>query len=380
MKCIDEIPAKDLKEKRVLVRAGLDLSLDDKGEVTDMFRVQKAIPTLKYLSEHGARVIILSHIGRDPQETNAPVGRAINKYLKVFYVADMLGSAARDAVNAMKDGEIILLENLRQRYDLEKANDGNFARSLASFGEIYVNDAFSNSHRPHASMIGIPKLLPSYAGFLVRDEVSALSEALHPPQPSIAIVGGAKFETKDPVVRSFLERYAKVCVVGAIANDCLKGKGFPVGRSRISEHAPAREVCENPHLITPSDVTVERCDKQAFVQKPKDVQIDDKIVDIGPDTVAEIAPHIASAKFITWNGPTGIFEEGYVSYTYAIAELIAKRMERGGAHCVIGGGDTIAALKDSGIPEEKLGFFSTGGGAMLEFLLKGTLPAIGALG
>ena len=380
MRCIDEIPAGDLKGKRVLVRAGLDLSLDDKGEVTDVFRVHKAIPTLKYLSERGARVIILSHIGRDPEETNAPVGRAINKYLKVFYVPDMFGAVAKDAVNAMKDGEIILLENLRQRYDLEKANDESFARSLASLGEIYVNDAFSNSHRPHASMIGIPKLLPSYAGFLVRDEISALSEAFHPPQPSIAIVGGAKFETKDPVVRSFLEKYTKVCVVGAIANDCLKGKGFPIGRSRVSEHAPAREVCENPHLITPSDVTVERSDKQAMVKKPQDVQADDKIVDIGPDTVAEIAPHIASAKFITWNGPTGIFEDGYIFNTHAIAELIAKRMERGGAHCVIGGGDTIAALKDSGIPEERLGFFSTGGGAMLEYLLKGTLPAIEALG
>ena len=379
MKCIDEIPVGDLRGKRVLVRAGLDLSLDDKGEVSDVFRIQKACPTLKYLSEHGARVIILSHVGRDPQATNAPVGRALNKYLKVFYVPDIFGSVARDAVNAMKEGEIVLLENLRQRYDLEKANDESFARSLASLGETYVNDAFSNSHRLHASMIGIPKLLPSYAGFIVRDEVVELTGALHPPRPSLAIVGGTKFETKDPVIRAFLEVYDHVCVVGAIANDCLKGKGFPVGRSKISEHAPAREVCENPHLIVPTDVTAERPDKQAFVKKPQDVQADDRIVDIGPDTVATLAPYIRDAKFITWNGPTGIFEEGYISYTNAIAELIAKRVEKGGLHSVIGGGDTISALKASGIPEEKLGFFSTGGGAMLEFLLKGTLPGIEAL-
>ena len=380
MRCIDEVPAGDLKGKRVLVRAGLDLSLDDKGEATDVFRVQKACPTLKYLSERGARVIILSHIGRDPEETNAPVGRAINKYLKVFYVPDLLGPAARDAVDSMKEGEIVLLENLRQRYDLEKANDESFARSLASLGEIYVNDAFSNSHRQHASMIGIPKLLQSYAGFIVRDEIAALTEALHPPSPSLAIIGGVKFETKDPVIRSFLEKYTKVCVVGAIANDCLKSKGFPVGRSHVSGHAPARDVCENPHLIAPSDVTVERSDNQAMVKNPADVLPGDKIVDIGPDTVAEIAPHIASAKFITWNGPTGVSEDGYTFYTHTIAELIAKRMERGGARCIIGGGDTIAALRDSGIPEERLGFFSTGGGAMLEFLLRGTLPAIEALG
>src|SRR3989338_6439954 len=379
MKCIDEIPVGDLRGKRVLVRAGLDLSLDDKGEVSDVFRIQKACPTLKYLSEHGARVIILSHVGRDPQATNAPVGRALNKYLKVFYVPDIFGSVARDAVNAMKEGEIVLLENLRQRYDLEKANDESFARSLASLGETYVNDAFSNSHRPHASMIGIPKLLPSYAGFIVRDEVVELTGALHPPRPSLAIVGGTKFETKDPVIRAFLEVYDHVCVVGAIANDCLKGRGFPVGRSKISEHAPAREVCENPHLIVPTDVTAENSEKKALVKNPGDVLPDDKIVDIGPDTVATLAPYISEAKFITWNGPTGIFEEGYTAYTSAIAELNAKRVEKDGLHSVIGGGDTISALKASGIPEEKLGFFSTGGGAMLEFLLKGTLPGIEAL-
>lgn len=379
MKCIDEIPKGELKGKRVLVRAGLDLSLDETGEVSDVFRIQKACPTLKYLSDCGARVIILSHIGRDPGATNAAVGRALNKYLKIFYAPDLLGAVAHNAIRAMKEGEIILLENIRQYYDLEKANDDSFARSLASLGEMYVNDAFSNSHRPHASMIGVPKVLPSYAGFIVRDEVVELTEALHPPHPSLAIVGGSKFETKDPVIRSFLEVYDHVCVVGAIANDCLKGVGFPVGRSKISEHAPAKEVCENPRLIVPTDVMAESPDKKALVKKPEDILPDDKIVDIGPDTVATLAPFIAEAKFITWNGPTGIFEEGYISHTSAIAALIAKRVEGGGLHSVIGGGDTIAALKESGIPEEKLGFFSTGGGAMLEFLLKGTLPGIEAL-
>ena len=306
------------------------------------------------------------------------MARALKKFGSVIYVPDILGAVAKSAIDAMRDGEVLLLENLR-RDPREKKNDESFARELANLAEIFVSDAFAVSHRADASLVGIPKFLPSYAGLLLRDEVVQLTAALHPPRPSLAIVGGAKFETKDPIIRSFLEVYDHVCVVGAIANDCLKGKGFPVGRSRISEHAPAREVCENPHLIVPTDVTAERLDKQAFVKKPQDVLPDDKIVDVGPDTVATLAPYISEAKFITWNGPTGIFEEGYTSYTHAIAELIATRVDRGSMHCVIGGGDTIAALKESGIAEEKLGFFSTGGGAMLEFLLKGTLPGIEAL-
>ena len=378
MKCIDELPARELKGRRVLVRADFNVPMSTKGEVGDFFRLKRGWETIKYLSQKGAKVIVISHIGRDPEESLEPVARALKKFGSIIYVPDILGAAAKSAIDAMRDGEILLLENLR-RDPREKKNDESFARELANLAEIFVSDAFAVSHRADASLVGIPKFLPSYAGLLLRDEVVQLTAALHPPRPSLAIVGGAKFETKDPIIRSFLEVYDHVCVVGAIANDCLKGKGFPVGRSRISEHAPAREVCENPHLIVPTDVTAERLDKQAFVKKPQDVLPDDKIVDVGPDTVATLAPYISEAKFITWNGPTGIFEEGYTSYTHAIAELIATRVDRGSMHCVIGGGDTIAALKESGIAEEKLGFFSTGGGAMLEFLLKGTLPGIEAL-
>jgi len=348
------------------------------GEVADIFRLKRGWETIQYLSQKGAKVVVASHIGRAPEESIEPVARALRKFGAIVYIPDIAGSIAHDAIAAMKNGEILLLENLR-RDPREKKNDESFARELAGLAEIYVNDAFAVAHREDASIVGVPKFLPSYAGLLMRDEVFHLTEALHPKHPSLAIVGGAKFETKDPIIRSFLEAYDHVSVVGAIANDCLKRKGFPVGRSKISEHAPAREVCENPRLIVPTDVTAERSDKQAYVKKPQDVLPDDKIVDIGPDTVAALAPFIAEAKFITWNGPTGIFEEGYISYTNAIAELIAKRVEKGGLHSVIGGGDTISALKASGIPEEKLGFFSTGGGAMLEFLLKGTLPGIEAL-
>ena len=377
MKCIDEVPANELKGKRVLVRASLDLPVDSKGNVSDIFRLKKALPTLEYLSKAGAKVVILTKIGRDPSETVAPVEKALKQFIPVTYIPDLFGPLVQSAVGAMRDGDFILLENL-QTDPGEVANDPQFSKNVAALGDIYVNDCFVSAHRESAGMVGVPKLLPSYAGIQFRDEVKELSGALHPASPSLAIIGGAKFETKDPIIHSFLELYDHVFVVGAIANDVLKAKGFPVGVSKVSEHAPGADVVSNPRLLMLSDVTVERPDKQAQVKKPADVAADEKIVDIGPDSVKDVAPLIEQASFITWNGPTGLYEAGYIQYTQAIAELIAQAVARG-AKAVIGGGDTIAAIQESGLDESKLGFLSTGGGAMLEYLLKGTLPGIDAL-
>lgn len=377
MKCIDEVPVAELQGKRVIVRASLDLPVDSKGEVSDIFRLKQALPTLEYVSKAGAKVIILTKIGRDPSETNAPVAKALKQFISATYVPALSGHLVESAIAAMRDGEFVLLENL-QTNPGEIANDPEFAKEIASLGDIYVNDCFISAHRESAGMVGVPKLLPSYAGLQFRDEVRELSSALNPPKPSLAIIGGAKFETKDPIIRSFLEKYDHVFVVGAIANDILKAKGFPVGVSKVSDHAPGEDVVSNPRLVPLSDVTVERSDKQARVKKPDEVQPDEKIVDMGPDSVAAVAPLIEQASFITWNGPTGIYEEGYIHYTEAIAELIEHAVSRG-AKSVIGGGDTIAAIEESGVDESKLGFLSTGGGAMLEYLSKGTLPGIEAL-
>jgi len=378
MRSIDTVPADELKGKRVLVRTGLDLPLDASGNVSDLFRAEKSLPTLEYLQKAGARIIILSHIGRDPAQTNAPVAKALSKFLKVTYVPDHFGHIAQAAVGAMKPGEIVLLENLRQHYDLEKAKDEEFAKGFADLGDIYVNDAFTNSHRNHTSMTVLPKFLPHYAGILLAEEVSHLEEALRPPRPALVMIGGTKFETKDPVIRSFIDVYDHVFVVGAIANDVLRARGLPVGRSKISEHAPEKEVATHPHLVALTDVTVEGSESQARVKKVEDVGEEDKIVDIGPDSVKAVATHIESAQFILWNGPTGIYEQGYIAYTQQIAEMVARAHERG-ATVVIGGGDTIAAIEAAGVDKKRLGFLSTGGGAMLEYLLKGTLPAIEAL-
>lgn len=371
---IDELSEAQLRGRRVLVRSGFDVATTN-GEVSELYRIEKGLPTIMFLKNTGARVIILSHIGRAPEETNAPVARALQKYIPLVYVPDIIGSQAKAAIAEMKDGDVILLENLR-RDERERGNDGLFAGEFAQLGDLYVNDAFSNTHRKHASMVSLPKLLPSYGGFLLRDEIAHLKKALKPPRPALAIIGGAKFETKDPVIRLFLERYNDVCVVGAIANDILKARGFPVGRSRISEHAPDIGVANHPRLLAPDDVVVERSDEQVFTKHTKNVGEDDLIADIGPESVAELAPLIERARFILWNGPTGVFEKGHLAQTETIAKLIAKSS----AEKIIGGGDTIAAIQTSGVTLDNLGFVSTGGGAMLEYLLKGTLPAIEALG
>lgn len=374
MRCIDELTPEELKGKYVLVRAGLDVPLDAKGEVADMFRVKRAADTLLYLSAQGAKVIILSHIGRDPEETNEPVARALKTYVPVVYVPDLLGVAAQSARSSMRDGDILLLENLR-RDSREAENDPEFAAQLASLGDLYVNDAFSVSHRAHASLVGIPKILPSFGGILLCSEIRELDHARNPAHPSFAILGGAKFETKAPLIKLLLEKYDRVFVTGALANDVFKAKGLPVGRSLISTQLPDAEVLHHDHFLSPVDVLVEKTDAQARVTLPEFVERDDKIVDIGPDSLRLIAPYIEKAKFILWNGPTGLYEAGYAHWTHAIAELIADS----DAKKVIGGGDTIAAIQESGTPMERLGFLSTGGGAMLEYLLKGTLPGIEAL-
>ncbi len=363
-----------LKGKRVLLRAGLDLPLNDKGEVSDEFRLKRSCATIEFLSKAGARIVVVAKIGRDPKDTTAPVSKAMNKYFKVFFVPDIVGVAAHDAVAAMRDGEIVLLENLQQD-PREIAGDDSFAKELASLADIYVNDAFPSIHRSSTTMVNITRFLPSYAGLLVREEVSQLDAARKPEHPSFAILGGAKFETKAPLIKLLLQTHDHLFITGALANDVFKARGFPVGRSLISKELPDESVLNHPHFLAPIDVTVELGNGQARTKKPEEVESDDKIVDIGPDSVAAIASLIVHAKFILWSGPSGMYEKGYIHYTQAIAELLAKSE----AKKVIGGGDTIAAIEAAGVPQEHLGFLSTGGGAMLEYLLKGTLPGIEAL-
>ena len=373
MRCINEVSASELKGKHILLRAGLDVSLE-KGIVADSFRLHRAAKTILFLRECGARTIIISHLGRSA-ESFEPVARELNKITPVSYVPDILGTQARAAIDTMREGDVLLLENLR-RDPRETENDEGFARELAVFGEIYVDDAFSNVHRAHASMVGVPKLLPSYAGILMCEEIRNLEPARNPPQSSLAIIGGSKFETKEPLIEAFLKTYDHVFVTGALMNDVYKAQGLNVGRSLISSGAPSQKVINHPRLIIPCDVLVEEANGHTKVKRPRDIESGDKIVDIGPDSFAVLAPIIARAKLVLWNGPSGLYEDGYISWTHALAEAIAES----GAISIIGGNNTLAAIKSSGVAEEKFTFLSTGGGAMLEYLLKGALPAIEVLG
>ena len=373
MKCIDQLSDPELKGKRVLVRSDFNVPVAD-GEVVDFFRIKQGWETIQYLSERGAKVIVISHVGRAPEETMEPVARAMKKFGPVVFISDLVGPAARGAAAAMHEGEILLLENLR-RDPRETENDPSFAQELASLADIYVDDAFAAAHRAHASIVGVAKLLPSYAGFLMCNEVHEIDAARAPEHPSFAILGGAKFETKAPLIRLLLEKYDHVFITGALSNDVFRARGLSVGRSLVSKELPSDDILSNPHFLAPIDVTVETESGHALVKKPGEITATERIVDVGPETVAMLSPHIAAAKFILWNGPTGIYEQGYIHYTQQVAELAAGS----GAKIVIGGGDTIAAIEASGVPKEKLGFVWTGGGGMMEYLLKGTLPGTAAL-
>ncbi len=375
MKCIDEVAPAELKGKRVFLRTSLNLPLSADGSVKEIFRLQRALPTVRYLVQCGAKVIIVGYLGRKG-DSMRPVAEALIKLtpdIRMYFFGTPFEMAKAES-EALKEGECLILESTR-RHPGEETNDPAFIDMLASLADIFVSDAFAEAHRDYASNVALAKKLPAFSGLLMRDEVKELSAAREPEKPSLAILGGAKFETKAPLIKQLLRTYDHVFITGALANDVFKARGLPVGRSLISAELPGIDVLEHPNFVVPVDVTVERLDKQARVKKPSEVEAQDKIVDIGPDSVKEIAPLVAAAKFILWNGPTGLYEEGYSSYTYAIAELVAKSS----AKKILGGGDTIAAIKDSGVPDDELGFLSTGGGAMLEYLLKGTLPGVSAL-
>jgi len=372
MKSLAGVPRENLRSLPVLVRADLNVPVK-RGNVENGYRALRALGTLSYLHEMGARTIVISHMGRSKSDTLSSVAEFLKKHINITFVPDIIGKEAMAVSALMRDGEIILLENLRQNEGEEK-NDEDFAKALASLAEIYVNDAFASSHRKHASIVGVPKFLPHYAGFLFEEEVAELSAALSPRSPSLCILGGAKFDTKEPLIKKLLETYDHVFVGGALANDIFSALGFQIGRSLVSAAPPSDGIFENGRMLIPVDVVAQKADGSARVARADDVEEDEKIVDIGPKSVDDLEPYIRGAEFILWNGPMGVYEEGFDTWTRAIARIVANSK----GYAVVGGGDTVATIHEMGL-EKKCGFVSTGGGAMLEFLLDGTLPGIDAL-
>lgn len=367
-------PITDLEQifgMRFLVRASLDVPIQD-GVVQNDFRIQKALPTFKYLIEHGARVIILTHVGRDKENSTKPIYDVLKQYIPTTYVPHVIGEEAMEVIANLKEGTACILENIR-RYDEEENNDAVFAQTLASYADFYVNDAFAVSHRAHASIVGIPRHLPSFAGITFMEEYAELTKALQPEHPSLFILGGAKYETKAPLIDSLSAMYTHTFIGGALGNDFLLARGFGVGESRISNVGIDPTVARKDNIYIPIDVVVQEGTTTMTV--PCDsVPPHAKIKDVGLHSVDILAPYIAHAKTILWNGPLGYYEEGFDAGTKKCAELIAKS----DAFSIIGGGDTVAAIESLGLSND-FGFLSTSGGAMLEFLEKGTLPGIQAL-
>jgi len=371
MRTIREIG--NIKGKRVLLRVDLNVAMKE-SKVIGGYRVKEIVPTINYLKKKGAKVIIVGHIGRKPNETLKPVADFLNRKTKVGFFPKTLNKDLIGVIANMKEGMAIVLENVRSERG-ETENDPAFAKYLADLADIYVNDAFSASHRKHASIVLVPKLLPSYIGLRFEEELKNLSMAMKPKHPSLLILGGAKMETKIPLVKKFLKTADHIFLGGVAANDCLRAKGYPVGRSVVRDSiSELGMLVKNKKVILPVDVVVKASDGVSAAKAIMDVAPGDKIFDAGPRTIEMLGKVVSRAKFILWNGPLGNYEEGFDKGTADILKIIAKSR----AQSVIGGGDTLAVAFRIKV-HRKVGFISTAGGAMLNFLSSGTLPGIEAI-
>ncbi len=381
MKSISKI--KSLKNKTAILRADFNVPIKE-SKILDPFRITATLPTIDLLIKKGARIVILSHRS-DEKGSLMPVFEYLKKKkYKITFEKSLDTETIKARATQLKTGEILLVENLRYS-DKEEKNDVSFAKALASLGDIYVNDAFSVSHRKHASIVGIPKYIPGYAGLQLEQEIKMLSKVLKPSKtkshPFFFILGGAKFETKLPLLKIYLEKADAVFVGGALANTLLKQKGYEVGVSLAEDKVKGIiPLLKNPKLLLPMDVVVIRNEKnetQTETLGTEEVEKEDKIVDVGSETLARIKPLIEKAKLIVWNGPIGMSSSGYDKGTIELLKLLAnKKITKG--ETILGGGDTVEVVTKLKM-HKKFTFVSTGGGATLDFLAKGTLPGIEAL-
>ena len=382
----------DVAGKRVLVREDLNVPMQD-GGIADYTRVDAALATLKWLHERGARVVVMSHLGRpdgkpNPKYSLRPVAQALSQRLgiPVAFADDCIGAPAEAAVAALHDGDIVLLENVRFHPE-EEANDPAFAAQLAKLGDLYVNDAFGTAHRAHASTEGVAHLLPNAAGFLMEAELAALSRLTESPaRPYVCVIGGAKVKDKIGVFTNLMEHVDAFCIGGGMANTFLSAQGIDVGTSlRDADLGPARDILERAKskrvaLHLPTDAVVSPAfddDAAAHVVDIHNV-VGEMILDIGPATAHEYARTIVAAKTIVFNGPMGVYEKPVYRQGTAVVGEAMTHATRAGAITVVGGGDAAASAHVLGFAGE-MTHVSTGGGATLEFLEGRTLPGVAAL-
>ncbi len=385
----------DVTGKTVLVRVDLNVPMQA-GRVTDATRINRIVPTLQYLMERHAKVVILSHLGRpkgfDPGQSLAPLVDALSAALwdrPVRFAPDCVGSAAKLAVDGAQAGDVILMENLRFHAE-EEANDPEFGRAMASLADVFVNDAFSCSHRAHASIVGINPHLPSVAGRLMEEEVSALTRTFaDPKRPLTAIVGGSKVSTKLDLLSNLLAKVDTLVIGGAMANTFLHAQGINVGASLCESDMAdtaraimAKAASTNCRIVLPVDAVVTtkfKAHAASVVCDVTSIPADGMMLDVGPRSLIALQEVISASKTLLWNGPVGAFETSpFDATTVQIARMIAAATRSGGLHSVAGGGDTVAALAHSGLSSE-LSYLSTAGGAFLEWLEGKELPGIAAL-
>ena len=385
----------DLKGKRVLVRADLNVPAKD-GKVTDTTRIDRLKPTIDFLTQAGAKTVLLSHFGRPKSAADTEFSQSFlapvcekSWGVKVGFAKDCIGDEAAKAVNALKDGEVVLLENVRFHAGEEK-NDAAFTGELAKLGDIYVNDAFSAAHRAHASTEGLAHRMPTAAGFLMEAELNALNDALESPQkPVIAIVGGSKISTKLSVLNNLVKKVDYLFLGGGMANTFLAAKGIEVGKSlcerdMIGEAKTIMATCEKAgcELLLPIDrVCVTKFGENApfEIRKTEDMPADEEAVDVGPETIEMLEDVLSGCKTALWNGPMGVFEvKPFDNGTNDLARAVATLTATGSLVSVAGGGDTVSALENAGAAEE-FTYISSAGGAFLEWLEGKELPGVAAL-
>ena len=389
-KTLEDIP---VSGKKVLVRVDFNVPLDKGHNITDDTRIRAALPTIRYLLDHNAKVILMSHLGRpkgtgfEPDFSMAPVAKRLSELLgmEVHAAEDVIGDSAKSLTGNIQEGEVVLLENLRFHKE-EKKNDPGFAKELAGFGEVYINDAFGTAHRAHASTEGVAHYLPAAAGYLMKKELDILGAALdNPEHPFVAILGGAKVSDKIGVIRNLINKVDTLIIGGGMAYTFFRAMGYEIGKSLLEEDkvALAEELMQeakdkNVKLLLPSDTVI----AEEFSNDAKNRVVSSDAIpagwqglDIGPASGKEFGREIEKAKLVVWNGPMGVFEmPAFAKGTEAIADA----MSRCDGTTIIGGGDSAAAVKKLGYGD-KMTHISTGGGASLEFLEGKELPGVAAL-
>lgn len=382
----------DVAGKKVLVRVDFNVPLNDKGEITDDTRITASLPTIQYLLEQKAAVILMAHLGRPkgqvkPELSLAPVAKHLGKLLgkKILFAPDCVGEAAQAAASKLKPGHILLLENLRFHKEEEK-NDMEFAEKLASLADLYVNDGFGVSHRAHASVEGVTHFLPAVAGLLLEKEIQYVGQAVtNPLHPFVAIIGGAKVSDKIGVISNLLDKVDTLLIGGGMANTFLAAQGYKMGKSLVEEdkldlakELLAKAKKNKVNMLLPTDLVMAAAfapDAEHVTEKVKNLNQAYMALDIGAETSKAYAEALADAKMIVWNGPMGVFEmDAFCKGTEAVAKAVAKSR----ATSIVGGGDSVAAIEKLGLAK-RITHISTGGGASLEYLEGKVLPGVAAL-